>query len=209
MKTSIAVSIGLLLFSICAFPQDAPIVDVFLGYSFMRVNSAQTIPAFTANGGMATVGFNLNSHIGLEGEFGFHHNGNVNNYEFDTTTTSFLFGPRLSYGRSKRFDPYAHTLFGGTYGTTSIAQDSILVVNPGPTPSGGRYKASQANFAMAIGGGLDVKLNNVVIFRPIQLDYLLTRFQTPSVVNGQAGSANRNQHNLRYAVGFAFNFGAR
>jgi hypothetical protein len=143
MKYSIAVGVGMLLCSICAFPQDAPIGDVFLGYSFMRVNSAQIIPACTSNDGISTLGLNLNKHVGLEGEFGFHHNGNVNKCQFDTTTVSFLFGPPLSYGRSRRVDPYVHTLFDGMHGSTTIAPELILVVNPQATaPSGGRYKTS-------------------------------------------------------------------
>ena len=34
--------------------QDVPGADLFFGYSFIRHNSAQTIPAFTANGGIGT-----------------------------------------------------------------------------------------------------------------------------------------------------------
>jgi hypothetical protein len=59
---------------------------------------------------------------------------------------------------------------------------------------------------MAIGGGLDIKLGKWFLLRPIQLDYLMTRLED----FGQSGqpSANRNQHNLRYAAGIVFNIGA-
>src|SRR4051794_6130852 len=46
--------------------QDYPKVDLFFGYSFLRYNSAQTIPAFTANGGLGTLGLNFNKYVGLE-----------------------------------------------------------------------------------------------------------------------------------------------
>jgi len=203
--------LAVLLFGgICAMAQDTPKADLFLGYSFLRYNSAQTVPAFTANGGLGTFGWNFNNEIALEAELGGYHNGNVHDYHFDNTAFSFLFGPRLSYGRSKKFDPYVHVLFGGQHGTSSIAADSVLVVNPLlNAPSNGRYKASQTTFAMAVGGGIDIKINKVVTFRPAQVDYYLTRFETPEVVvptNSFVKTA-RNQNNFRYAAGIQFTFG--
>lgn len=192
--------------------QPAPQADLFFGYSFLRYNSAQTIPAFTANGGIGTFAWDFNNHIAMEAELGGYHNGNVHDYQFDTTTFSYLFGPRLSLARSRTIDPYVHTLFGGQYGTTSISSSSILVTNPlivtGATPPA-RYTASTNTFAMAVGGGLDIKLSRTVILRPIQLDYYLTRFEAPDVTQppGTTSPRARNQNNLRYAAGIAFNFG--
>jgi opacity protein-like surface antigen len=201
------------LCGLCVFAEETPKADVFMGYSFLRFNSAQTIPAFTMNGGIGTFAWNFGDHLGLEAELGGYHNGNVNNYQFDTTAFSFLFGPRLSYGRSKKFDPYIHTLFGGQHATTSIAQDSILVVNPQvvAAPSDGRYKASQTAFAMAIGGGLDIKVAKGIILRPVQIDYYLTRFEAPEVTvpTGSTVKTARNQNDFRFAAGVAFTFGAQ
>jgi len=189
--------------------QEVPRADLFLGYSFQRVNSAQTIPAFTANGGLGTLGLNLNDHFGFEIEFGGYHNGNINDHHFDTTTLTYLVGPRVSLGRSRRIDPYLHILFGGEHATTSIFVPPQPVVNPlsSGVGEGGRWKATQDNFAMAVGGGLDVKLGHVVSLRPIQFDYLLTRFETPDLNDLTGPTHNRNQHNLRYAAGLQFNFG--
>ncbi len=206
------VRLGLaVLFSLGAAAQEVPKADIFLGYSLLRTNSATVIPAFTSNGGLGTLGLNFNNHIGLEAEFGGYYNGNIHNYQLDTTSVSFLFGPRLSAGRSRRVDPYFHVLFGGMHASTSIATSSVLIPPPvagtpvPPVPSGGRYAASQANFAMAAGGGLDIKLGKKVVLRPIQVDYVLTRFQSL----GFAGipSENRNQNNVRFAAGFMFNLG--
>ena len=118
------------LFALGMFAQDVPKADLFVGYSFLRANSAQTIPAFTANGGISTFGWNFGDHFAMEAELGGYHNGNINNKHIDTTTFSYLFGPRIAYGRSKTFDPYFHILWGGQHLTTSIAQSSVLVVNP-------------------------------------------------------------------------------
>jgi hypothetical protein len=76
-----------------------------------------------------------------------------------------------------------------------------------PTPVNVALRASQANFAMAIGGGLDIKLSKTVILRAMQLDYYLTRFETPNLNNPAAPFSNKNQNNLRFATGLVFNFG--
>jgi hypothetical protein len=76
-----------------------------------------------------------------------------------------------------------------------------------PTVSGGRIKNSQNAFSLATGGGIDVKINRKVAFRPIQLDYLLTRFQPIFIAGLGQVNRNRNQNNLRYSTGFAFRFG--
>ena len=198
--------------SLCLCAQEGPKADLYFGYSFLRYNSAQTIPAFTANGGIGTFAWNFNDHIGLEAELGGYHNGNVNDYHFDTTTFSYLFGPRLSLGRSRTIDPYVHTLFGGQYAATSIASSSILVTNPllapGATPPQ-RYSANTNSFAMAIGGGLDIKLTKLIVLRAAQIDYYLTRFEAPDVTlpPGTTNPRARNQNNFRYSAGIAFNFG--
>ena len=203
------------IFGLCVYAQDAPKADLFMGYSFLRYNSAQTIPAFTANGGVGTFAWNFNNNLGVEAELGGYHNGNVNDKEFDSTAFSYLFGPRFSWGRSKKFDPYVHALFGGQNATSSIAASSVLVVNPHAASthlsSDGRYKGTTNAFAMAVGGGIDIKMGKWMTLRPVQIDYLLTRFELPDVTQPAGATPNsaRNQNNFRYAAGIGFNFGAR
>jgi hypothetical protein len=66
-----------------------------------------------------------------------------------------------------------------------------------------RASTQQTAFAMTVGGGLDIKINKVVSFRPIGLDYYMMRLQ-----NLRTASDN-NQHCLRYTTGFNFTFGAQ
>ena len=188
-----------------AVAQDAPKADLFLGYSFLRANSARDIPAFTNNGGLGTLAWNFNPHIALEAEFGGYHNGNIHNIEFDTTEMTYLFGPRISLSRAKRVIPYIHVLVGGIYLTTSLPVTVVPTPVTTTTTTGTtvRIASHQNNFAMAAGGGLDIKLSQSVMLRPIQFDYVLTRLQDL----GASGSQNRDQNNLRYAAGIAFTFG--
>ncbi len=74
---------------------------------------------------------------------------------------------------------------------------------PANTPVSLRAVASQTAFAMGVGGGLDIKINKHVSFRPISLDYMLTRLQNIRSLN------DNNQHNLRFMSGFNFTFGAQ
>ncbi len=59
-------------------------------------------------------------------------------------------------------------------------------------------------FAMAIGGGFDIKINHRLLLRPFQMDYLMTRFSEP-LVNGFQNRSN--QANFRYQAGLIFTFG--
>ena len=61
----------------------------------------------------------------------------------------------------------------------------------------------QTAFAMTAGGGLDIKLNKHVSFRPIGLEYYLTRFQN------LRSQDDNNQNNIRYTAGLNFTFGAQ
>ena len=194
-----------LLFGAVAVAQDVPKADLFFGYSGLRANSARDIPGFTNNGGLGTFAWDFTNHIAAEFEFGGYHAGNIQNIQFDTTEMTYLFGPRFSLGRSRRFDPYIHTLFGGVHLTTSVPV--TLVPTPLSTPSATttRIGATQDGFAMALGGGLDIRLSHHVTFRPIQLDYLLTRLADFGLTGQPSGT--RSQHNVRYAGGVLFTFG--
>lgn len=183
-----------------ALAQDElPSADGFFGFSVLRANSAQTILPYTSLGGVGTLGWNINEHIGIEAEFGGYHNGFVNSYHSDTNSVTYLFGPRWSFGRLKRFDPYFHVLLGGIHTATSILDQPAI--NPPATQSAARHTVSQDGFTMAIGGGLDIRLQKYVSFRPIQVDYV------PSMLSniGPSGLSNDSfRNNFRFCVGFMF-----
>ena len=199
-----------LMFGLCMYAQ-VPKADLFVGYSLVRYNSAQAVPAFTANGGHGAFTWNFGPMFGFEAEIGGHHNGNINNNELDTTTWSYLFGPRVSFKRGKTVVPYMHALFGGEDLSTSICC-LVPTTGTGTSGTGTRVSHDQNHFAMAIGGGLDIKMGKHLMIRPIQLDYYLTRYEAqqfePNLVPPLSGpSSNRNQNNLRYGAGIVFNFG--
>ncbi len=212
MRNSLIVLIAVSLFAMAAAAQDVPRGEVYLGYTYVRLNEGPTnVPSVSANGGGGQVGFNFGKWVGLIADIGAVHNGNVGGYQLDTTLTNFLFGPRISFRSGSRWTPYFQSLFGGVYGATSYqitVPAGTPIVNPliattTTTAVTARIGASQTAFAMAVGGGLDVKASKAISYRLIGLDYYMTRLQS-----FRSGNDN-NQNNLRLTTGFNFTFGAQ
>lgn len=197
----------LFLFTVSAFAQDVPKFETYLGYTFARLNSGIDIPAVSANGGMAEVAYNFNKFLGIVGSFPSVHNGNANNTTVDMTTFGYMFGPRGSL-RFSRVIPSFETLFGATHVSRSFRGVPITLAGPNNTitlPQ--RVISDSTEFSMLIGGNLDLAINQHLTFRPIKLDYYLTRFQ-PLFIPGISSVANRNrnQSNLLYSTGLNFRF---
>jgi len=190
---------------------DHPKVETFLGFTYMRLNSATNIPAVSANGGGGQAAVNFNKWVGFVMDIGAVHNGNIGGNHLDSTFINYMFGPRVSL-RYSRVTPYFNILAGGMHVGNSIPVSAIPIAIqplPGfPTMTPGqpvtlRAVASQTAFAWSAGGGLDIKINKFVSFRPIGLDYVMTRLQN------YRSAEDNNQHHLRYTTGFNFTFGAQ
>ena len=95
-----------------------------------------------------------------------------------------------------KFQPFGEALFGAAHSNT-YAQ----VYN---TIHGGVSGSSNNNaFAMEFGGGLDYALTPHVQLRPVEVDYLYTRFG----INGTSYTGNQN--NFKYFAGVNFTFGGK
>jgi hypothetical protein len=213
VKGILSVSAVTLLLGAIAVAQDVPRGEVFLGYTYTRMNSATDVPAFSANGAGGQFVLNFGKWFGLVSDLGSVHNGNIGGNHLDTTLTNFLFGPRISIRNHSRVKPYFNVLFGGVHGSTSVPTPlppGTIVPPVGVNPTtvtnlsnaiAVRASADQTAFAMATGGGIDIRISRVVSFRPIGLDYFLTRLQNLRSAN------DNNQNNLRYTTGINFTFG--
>jgi hypothetical protein len=194
----------LFLFAASAFAQDVPRFETYLGYSFTRVNSGIDVPAFSANGGLGEVAFNFNKWLSAVGSFNAVHNGNIHDVHLDQTLFGYNFGPRV-HVRFGRINPFVETLFGATHDSRSF-QVPGTSVKIGNTILAQRFVNSATAFSMLAGGGLDLPINRHLAFRPIKLDYYLTRFQ-PVFIQGLSDvNRNRNQSNLLYSTGLNFRF---
>ncbi len=215
MKRSFTIVAVCLASATLGLAQDVPKAETFLGYTYTRFNSATNVPAFSANGGSGQFDYNFNKWLGFVADLGAVHNDSIGSAHLDDTFANFLFGPRVSLHYS-RIRPYFQVLWGGVYGTASTQISAVLPAGPTqpiyipgmPTlapgqPVTARLVAAQTAFAMTVGGGLDIKLSKHMSFRPIGLDYYMTRLQNLRT------AGDNNQNNLRYTTGFNFTFGAQ
>jgi opacity protein-like surface antigen len=194
----------LCLFTVGASAQELPRFETYLGYSFTRVNSGINVPAFSANGGVGEIAVNFNRWLTGVGSFNAVHNGNIHNLHVDQTLFGYMFGPRVNV-RFGRVTPFFEALFGSTNDSRSFRVPGTTV-QIGNTQLAQRFVNSANAFSMEIGGGLDINMSNHLAFRPIKLDYYMTRFQ-PIFIEGLGNAnRNRNQSNLLYSTGFNFRF---
>lgn len=184
MKRLVCLLGMLLFFGAAAAAQETPKVDAFAGYSYVRANPATSgAPNFNLHGGSASVAWNVNNWLGIVGDVGGYHTGEISGVSVDVTTYTYLFGPRVSYRKYDRFTPFGQVLFGG-------AHQSI---------SAGGASTSDNAFAMSFGGGLDAKLTKRFSWRVGQVEYLLTRFP-------ETTTSAETQNNLRVSTGIVFHF---
>ncbi len=74
---------------------------------------------------------------------------------------------------------FCHALFGAAHGSAG----------------GFGLTVGDTAFAMALGGGFDIRLVNSLALRALQIDYLMTRF------------GGERQNNVRLVTGVVFRFG--
>jgi opacity protein-like surface antigen len=170
-------------------------VEFYGGYSYLKENLSSTHSpfylsptpfgnSFSLNGWQASITENATDWLGLTQEFGGAYGTErlqgLNNH---FNMFSILSGPRFSYPRLKGVTPFAHALFGYDQMTVSLPGTSLSV--------------RSSSYAMALGGGMDVKLSRRLALRLFQADYYMTR---------DFGST---QNNLRFSAGIVFGFGGR
>ena len=207
MKKCIAIIGVCILTAWTAAADDLPKAGAYLGYQYVRFMPGGIVPDFNGNGGGGQFIYHVNHWLGAVVDVGAVHNGNIGNFNLDSTFINFLGGPRFSIARSKRISPYFQALFGGMYATSStqILASPIaplgngLPVIPGE-PVSARFNASETKFAMTAGGGLDIKVSRHMSVRPIAVDYYLTQMRSLPF-------ADDHQNNLRYSAGVTFLFG--
>src|SRR6476620_10367037 len=89
-----------------------------------------------------------------------------------------MFGPRLNF-RFGRIVPFGEALWGATHDSRSFQVPNTFIspISGQPTTVTSRFVNDATEFSQAYGGGLDLPISNHLAFRPIKLDYDMTRFQ--------------------------------
>ena len=193
-------------------PDEYPKFEVFAGYSALGEANGpgisfapnSSVPAnFNANAGFETsiIG-NFRKWVGLKGDFSAHFNNEsahglltfcdpacttaTQDFQLTTRVYNFLAGPEFKARNSTRFTPFAHVLGG-------VAHTSATFTTPGPTLNL-LLKKSDNSFAMALGGGLDIRASKRVSFRAM-MDY------NPVFVND---STTGRRDFVRFSLGVLF-----
>ena len=204
------------LVAIPATAQDSvPRVEVSGDYSYFRFTPAiSQLPSRSLNGGGGSANFNLTNYFGIKAEFmGYGSTSWLTTFAAPVVTPggtipagtynaqgnmfTYQFGPTYTY-RTETTNVFGEILFGGSI--TNGYPNLVKAINAG----GGTLAATgeQHPFTMVVGGGLDININKRIAFRPLEMDYVLTRYSNPvSFVN--------NQNSFRFLMGFVFRFGER
>ena len=131
--------------------EETPRVEVFGGYSYAGGNF---------HGWNASVTGNVNKWFGVTADFsGYHGVDSGPNFEERQSVHTYMVGPKISL-RRKRLTAFAYALFGGSR------------ISSRATEFGQQFSASDTGSSIALGGGLDVKVNDRIAIRAFQIDYL-------------------------------------
>lgn len=168
-------------------PNEYPKVEVFVGYSALGESGSRAIsfgPNASVSGDYEGQGFetsiirNFSKHLGIKGDFSASFNNEsgsgpitactpacttvTQNFQLKTRVYNFLAGPEFKARNKTRFTPFAYVLAG-------VAHTNATFTTPGPTLNL-LLKKSDNSFAMAMGGGLDIRAAKRVSFRA-SMDY--------------------------------------
>lgn len=162
----------------------------------------------------ASITYNFHRYIGAKFDYSLHLREDnftrpAGSGTVDTTLQNFLGGIQIKDNskNASRYKPFAHALFG--MATYKLDVDSPQL----PAVFGvSDLHANESSFAMAFGGGLDIKLNNTFDLRVIQADWNIIQrgdqnvgtilVPTPHLnVGDPLIFPGRTQNNLRLGVG--------
>jgi opacity protein-like surface antigen len=161
--------------------------EVFAGYSYLRETGDTN--GRNLHGIALEYTRNIRQRLGITVDFSGHFSrtsipitgGEVS---IKRERYNLLVGPRYNARSDSRVTPFVHALFG--IGHSKI--DASVISTSGNTFTFGKDTA----FAMALGGGLDVKANEKISIRVIQVDY------------NPLFSGDNVQNNVRLSVGIVF-----
>lgn len=204
---------GLTAFAQTTTTSDYKKAEVFVGYSNNQVGTGispnddfseivddrETFHGFNVSGV-----YNFSRYLGIKGDV----SGAYNNkdYDFSVPTVppatgrvafeansslyNFLGGIQVKDNSSEaRFKPFGHVLAGAGHGRVKVKN---LTCDITVDCTGFEGTASETGFAAAFGGGIDIKLNDRIDIRAIQVDY------NPIWFDGGT------THNVRFGIGLVF-----
>lgn len=208
-----------LLFGSSVFAQDSKKVEVFGEYSYLRFNPTLSyLKNRSFNGGGGGVQYNFSHYLSIKGEFMGYGSTNftipAGTYNIPKLSPNpivisapittqgnmftYQFGPVVRVPLSK-VTPFGELLFGGSNSNAYGNQIKAICNGITCTTAATSVSGTQHPFTMVLGGGLDIKLSESFSIRPVEIDYVLTRYTNPI-------TSTNNQNSFRYSAGVVFHF---
>ena len=195
--------------------QQAPQVELFAGYSYLRAHNYFS-EGLNQQGWNVSASFNFARSFGVVADVSNHYGKPQYTIGLNFSSPigsegkglTFLFGPQYTFRRGSRPTPFVHALFGAIQANRYVPP--VVVPLPGgiitlvPSPGCTTIPCNQrvTSFAMAFGGGLDVKAKGPLWIRAFQVEYFRANFK-----NFDGSSAAQND--FRISSGIVFHFGKR
>jgi hypothetical protein len=187
---------AVILMGLAAWAQDFPRVEVAADYSYARFYPVKS-ESLSLNGGGGALVVNLKSYLGIKMDLQGYGSNTITRANGNLTAQgnlfTYMFGPQVKF-RTPKFQPFFEVLFGAAHSNVyaNLTTACALSCTTTSAPAGDA-------FAMALGGGIDIPITKGIQFRPVQLDYMRTRF-----TNQFNDSA---QSNFRFLAGINLAFG--
>lgn len=159
-------------------------------------------------------GFNLAAtgyvtpRFGFTGDFSYHQKTEDNtfdgdNFEIEARQINILGGPQVRFTNTSRVTPFVRALAG-----VANTRGELRAASGGSTPGSFNISDSTTDFALAIGGGLDVSVSDNFAVRLFQVDYnpvfLRDRTINPGSGFDSIDVSGRRLDNVRFSVGVVF-----
>ena len=201
-KTTLIAALVLACASIATAQSDYKKFEFFGGYSHNRIDTGigDDDPELSDiideregfHGFETSVTGNVTRYFGLKFDFSGHFKSRnvINTIDIDSRVFNFLGGVQIKdNGTDGTFKPFAHALVGAAQARNRVDFSNNFCITIFPSPCPADFTESETGFAGAFGGGIDIRLNDRVDIRAIQVDYNPTRL------------FDSTQHNFRIGVG--------
>jgi opacity protein-like surface antigen len=197
-----------LLMAASAFGQDYSKWEVPIDFTYARAYPVSVAKPFSMNGGGGGIVYNFDKYFGIKLDLQGYASttatfNNVTvirpggpvtgNFSASGNLFTYIGGPQIRLP-GYVFRPFCEVLRGGAH--TNLYAN--LFTNTGALG----IAPSNNAFALAAGGGVDIRLTDMISIRPVEFDYLLTHFGNDAFTGG-----GRNQNNFRYLAGVTLKFG--
>jgi opacity protein-like surface antigen len=208
--------------------------EIFVGYSNLQ---AEGIPSqernqtnsfddevFGERAGLHGVNAEITGYVtprfGLTGDFSYNQRsrsftgtgsgtagGAATTGEIDTRVFQFMGGPSVRFPNETRVTPFLRSLFGVANTRFEVEQRQQLAAGTATSS----FNTSSTDFAMALGGGMDVRVSERFAVRALQVDYnpVFLRDRSISVL-GASGAIQpqtlegQRMDNIRLSFGVVF-----